>query len=88
LKNILFLKNGKKLNSLVLLLFFTLIAYSQDQNASLSLQVKDSTQNLFKKKLVDFVQIRFDINTNITEFKFNNPAPLRNFNVLPNQTRF
>jgi hypothetical protein len=76
----------KKINSLVLLLFCTVIAYSQNQNTSVSIQVKDSTQNLFKKKLVDFVQIRFDLNTNITEFKFNNPAPLRNFNVLPNQS--
>ncbi len=58
--------------------------YAQAQEATVLLQ--DSISDSYKESMENYIQVRFDANTDITEFKFNNRAPVKDFNVLPNES--
>jgi len=68
--------------SILAILFLGVSA--QAQEATISLQ--DSISDSYKQSMENYIQLRLDVNSDITEFKFNNPTPAKDFHVLPNES--
>ncbi len=75
-----------KFRVFLLILLFCLQNFAgQNVNDSSKISTKDSITNTYKEKLDGYVGLRLDANTNVSKFSFINRAPLKNFDVVPNQ---
>jgi len=70
---------------LVFLLLFNVKTFAQEIGEEIIVPKKTAIDTNYIQSYINKIQARFDVNTDLRTFRFNNPAPLKEFEIKPNQ---